>query len=301
MAFKVNAELRSCGGRLLKLSHVSNVCKSTMDVNVYLPVQYYNKSGRTIPTIYYLSGLTCTPQNASEKAFWQAQADKYGFAVVFPDTSPRGADVPNDPEGSWDFGQGAGFYVNATLEPFSKHYNMYDYIHNELPGLLAKHFGSGSEGAKIDFLENIGITGHSMGGFGALSGYLKNYRNPKWRFKSCSAFAPIVNPSAVPWGQKAFQGYLGQDKASWEEYDPCCLVKKVENAGDDTILIHVGTGDPFLEKHLKPELLAEAIKGTSWEGKVSINLVDGFDHSYYFVSTFVPAHAKYHAEKLGLV
>ncbi|CDO95293.1 unnamed protein product [Kluyveromyces dobzhanskii CBS 2104] len=294
MALKLTSTIAVCGGKLLKLSHPSSSTGTNMDINLYLPKQYYNsaESAKLIPSLLYLSGLTCSPQNASEKAFWQIQADKYGFAVIFPDTSPRGEGVATDPEGSWDFGIGAGFYVNATEQPYSAHYNMYDYVHKELPQVLAEEFGS-----KVDFFDNISITGHSMGGFGALSGYLKNIN----RYKSCSAFAPIVNPSTVPWGQKAFKGYLGEDKRIWAEYDPSDLVKTVTNVNGDKILIHVGTSDPFLEKHLKPHLIEDAAKGTSWEGKIEVNIEDGFDHSYYFISSFVPQHAEFHAKHLGLI
>lgn len=297
MSFKVSQDVAVCGGRLLKLSHFSKVIGTTMDVNVYLPKQYYSQTlSKVIPSLYYLSGLTCSPQNASEKAFWPFQADKYGFAVVFPDTSPRGEEVAKDPECSWDFGIGAGFYVNATQEPFDKHYQMYDYIHKELPAALDEYF---SDGSLVDFVDNVAITGHSMGGFGALAGFLKNY--DAHRYKSCSAFAPIVNPSKVPWGQKAFKGFLGGDEEAWKSYDPSELVKTVSNRGDDRILIHQGTKDPFLESNLRPELLLEASKGTSWENKIDLKMVDGFDHSYYFVSTFVPEHATFHAKNLGLI
>ncbi|EDO16460.1 hypothetical protein Kpol_1066p25 [Vanderwaltozyma polyspora DSM 70294] len=297
MTFKINQEIAVCGGRLLKLSHESIATKTSMDVNVYLPKQFYQKSSKIIPSIYYLSGLTCSPQNASEKAFWQIQADKYGFVMVFPDTSPRGEGVATDPENSWDFGIGAGFYVNATEEPYSKNYHMFDYVHNELPKSLSEHFNK--DGKKIDFLDNIAITGHSMGGFGAISGYLKTL--DKNQYKSCSAFAPIVNPMNVPWGQKAFKGYLGDDKSKWEQYDPCQLLKVVPSKNNDKILIHVGTNDPFLERELKPDNIVEASKGTTWENKIDMNIAEGFDHSYYFISTFVPMHAEFHAKNLGLI
>lgn len=294
MSLKINSTVSVCGGKLLKLSHASTVTGTNMDVNVYLPKQYYSgsNSGKLIPSILYLSGLTCTPQNASEKAFWQFQADKYGFAVIFPDTSPRGDEVAKDPAGSWDFGQGAGFYLNATQKPYSKHYQMYDYVHKELPQVLAKEFGS-----KVDFLDNISITGHSMGGYGAISGYLKNIS----KYKSCSAFSPIVNPSVVPWGEKAFGGYLGTDKCTWEQYDPTSLIKKVENVDNKSILLHFGSNDPFLDNQLKPDLIKDASKGTSWENKIDITIADGFDHSYYFISSFVPQHAEFHAKYLGLI
>lgn len=299
MSFKVRQEIATCGGKLLKLSHFSELIGLSMDVNVYLPKQYYYKDyEKVIPTVYYLSGLTCSPDNASEKAFWQFQADKYGFGMVFPDTSPRGDSVPDDPEKSWDFGIAASFYVNATKKPYDKHYMMYDYIHKELPVLLDEHFSESST-KKLDFLDNVGITGHSMGGYGALTGFLKNYDAN--RYKSCSAFAPIVNPSSVPWGQKAFKGYLSDDENDWDKYDPCKLIKRITNTRNDMILIHQGTKDPFLKDNLKTDLLTEASKNTSWEGKIDIRYADGYDHSYFFVSTFVPDHARFHAKNLGLI
>ncbi|SJM83062.1 probable S-formylglutathione hydrolase [Zygosaccharomyces bailii] len=297
MSFNVNAEIAVCGGKLLKLSHYSDVVNNTMDVNIYLPQQYFTGSnGKPIPSIYFLSGLTCTPQNASEKAFWQLQADKYGFTMVFPDTSPRGEHIPDDP--AYDFGVGAGFYLNATQEPYKKYYQMYDYVHKELPRQLNQYFNN-NKNPKLDFLDNVSITGHSMGGYGALSGYLQNYHSKK--YKSCSAFAPIVNPMNVPWGQKAFKNYLGNDRLTWRQYDPSELVKQVHNYGDDKILIHQGTKDPFLNENLRSNLLIEAARGTSWEDKIDLRMVDGFDHSYYFISSFVPIHAEFHAKHLGLI
>ncbi|SCW02537.1 LAFE_0F08614g1_1 [Lachancea fermentati] len=295
MSFKINQEIACCGGKLLKLSHQSSETKTAMDVNIYLPKQYYEEGITLIPVIYYLSGLTCSPQNATEKAFWQVQADKYGFAIVFPDTSPRGEKVPDDPEKGWDFGLAAGFYVDATQEPYKTNYRMFSYVHEELPKELDSYFNK--ENTKIDFLDNVAITGHSMGGFGALSGYLKYYN----RYKSCSAFAPIANPTNVPWGIKALSGYLGSDKELWAQYDPCSLVSEVDNTRQSTILIHCGTKDPFLKDQLKPEQLQEAVKNTSWEGKIDLKIVEGFDHSYFFISTFVPEHAEFHAKNLGLI
>ncbi|SJM88172.1 probable S-formylglutathione hydrolase [Zygosaccharomyces bailii] len=296
MSMEVREEIAVCGGKLLKLSHYASVVNCNMNVNVYLPKQYYTGSDGPIPVIYFLSGLTCSPQNASEKAFWQIQADKYGFSVVYPDTSPRGENVPDD--SAYDFGVAAGFYLNATEEPYKKYYQMYDYVHRDLPAQLMDYFNN-LKGTKVDFMVNISITGHSMGGFGALSGYLQNYGTKK--YKACSAFAPIVNPTNVPWGQKAFGNYLGNDKSKWQLYDPCDLIKRVRNDGDDIILIHQGTNDTFLKENLKSQLLLEASKGTSWENKIDLRLVNGFDHSYYFVSSFVPEHAKFHAKHLGLI
>lgn len=309
--FQVNSKINVCQGQLYKMTHESKVNGCSMEVNVYLPKQYFQNSKKTVtpsvsgkdeplPTLYYLSGLTCTPQNASEKAFWQSQCDKYGFVIVFPDTSPRGDNIPKDPENGWDFGIGAGFYLNATKEPFNKNYNMYEYVHNELPNMLQDFFQDSNANApslkKIDFLNNVGITGHSMGGYGAISGFLKNLN----RYKSCSAFSPILNPKNVPWGSKAFNGYLNNSE-EWDQYDPCELIKQTEYVKGKDILIHLGTSDPFLKNQLKPELFEDAIKNTEWSKHVKINMVDGFDHSYYFISSFVPEHAKFHAEKLGLI
>lgn len=298
---QVNSEVSVCQGKLYKMSHESKVNNCSMDVNVYLPKQFFqgnNNNTKPLPTLYYLSGLTCTPQNASEKAFWQTKCDQYGFVIVFPDTSPRGDNIPKDPENSWDFGIGAGFYLNATREPYNQNYNMYDYIHDELPNFLQDFFEQDnySKFAKVDFLDNVSLTGHSMGGYGSIAGFLKNLN----RYKSCSAFSPILNPKNVPWGIKAFNGYLkGTDE--WDQYDPCELIQKTKYIDGKDILIHIGTNDSFLKDQLKPELFQDAIKGTEWSQHVNIKMVEGFDHSYYFISTFVPEHAKFHAERLGLI
>lgn len=294
MSLQITKEISCCGGRLLNLSHHSQETQTLMSVNVYLPKQYYTEAIK-IPVIYYLSGLTCTPHNASEKAFWQIQADIYGFAIVFPDTSPRGDNIPDDPERNWDFGLGAGFYLDASKNPFSTNYRMYSYVHNELPLCLQQFFNNVND--KLDFLDNVAITGHSMGGCGALVGYLRNIN----RYKSCSAFSPIVNPLGVPWGQKAFKGYLINSEDTGKQYDPCYLFQNIKNKHNATILIDFGSEDPFLLNQLKPELLEQAISGTTWDGKVKIRLQQGFDHSYYFVSSFVPDHAKFHAKNLGLI
>ena len=304
MTFTINSKIAACGGQFLKMSHQSKVTKCLMNVNVYLPKQYFqrlnkkdkqNDSNAQIPTIYYLSGLTCTPQNASEKAFWQVQADRYGFAMVFPDTSPRGENIPTDPKNDWDFGLGAGFYINATKEPFSENYHMYDYVHEELPDQLNKFF---SNDGIVDFINNISITGHSMGGFGALSGFLKNLN----KYKSCSAFAPILNPLNCPWGEKAFNGYFNDPLEEGKLYDPCELIKTVDYIEGKDILIHIGTNDPFLEKQLNPEnFLKEVNRNEQWKKHIVLQMVDGYDHSYYFISSFVPEHAEFHAKHLGLL
>lgn len=259
-----------------------------MDVNVYLPPQYDSSKSDKLPVLLYLAGLTCSPANGSEKSFFTAYAAKYGFAVIFPDTSPRGANIAGEAD-NWDFGVGAGFYVDSLAEPWKENYNMYSYIMKELLPLVNEEF----EG--LDVLGNISITGHSMGGYGAIMFYL---RNPGF-FKSCSAFAPISNPSVVPWGIKCFGNYLGDDKEEWYKYDPCHLIKtfpKQENNAN--ILIHVGTKDVFnyRDNQLRCENLVEAAKGTVLEGKIDLNVVDNYDHSYFFISSFAGEHSDFHVK-----
>lgn len=286
MSFTTDAEIHQFGGKLFKLSHESTSTNTKMDVNVFVPSSESDK----IPIVLYLSGLTCTPNNATEKSFLQYFANKYGFAVVFPDTSPRGANIAGEDD-SWDFGTGAGFYVDATQEPWSKNYNMYSYVHQELPSKLAQQF------PKLDF-DNVSITGHSMGGFGALSGFFKN----PGKYKSVSAFAPISNPSECPWGEKCFGDYLGDDKNTWYVYDPTCLVKNYNHENQPPILIHQGSKDGFYYKdhQLLPENLVTAAKEAGYKGGVDLRVVDGYDHSYFFISSFVEDHAKHHAKYLGL-
>ncbi|CAN3476338.1 S-formylglutathione hydrolase [Diutina catenulata] len=284
MTFETTAEIAQFGGTLHKLTHESRETGTKMDVNVFVP----GSATSAVPVLLYLSGLTCTPANASEKSFLQYFANKYGFAVIFPDTSPRGAGIEGEDE-SWDFGTGAGFYVDATEQPWAKNYRMYSYVHKELQEELKKHF------SQLDF-GNIAITGHSMGGYGALAGFLKN----PGHYKSVSAFAPIANPSQCPWGEKCFGSYLGSDKKKWEEYDPTVLVASY--SGDKpAILIHQGSKDGFYcnePKQLKPENFKSAAEKAGFE--VSLNVVDGYDHSYFFISSFVEDHAKHHAKYLGL-
>ncbi|KAG7698288.1 hypothetical protein KL930_001949 [Ogataea haglerorum] len=289
MSFTTQAEIKSFGGKLVKLQHDSKETQTKMDVNLYLPEQYYEQSDSKLPVLVYLSGLTCTPNNCSEKGFWQPYANKYGFAVVYPDTSPRGASIEGEDE-SYDFGSGAGFYVDATEEKWSKNYRMYSYILKELLPNLASSY------SRLDF-DNMSITGHSMGGYGALMFY---FRNPG-KFKSVSAFAPISNPSNCAWGHKCFGGYLGADKSKWAEYDPSELIKKYD--GPDTpILIHTGTADPFYfrDHQLLPENLVKASEDSKLKGKIDLHLEEGYDHSYYFISSFTKDHAAHHAKYLGL-
>jgi S-formylglutathione hydrolase len=287
--FRTNASICNFGGKLLKLSHSSKVLGCQMELNVYIPP---HEEGNKLPVLFYLSGLSCTPNNCTEKGYFQAHAAKYGIAIVYPDTSPRGTDTPGETE-SWDFGAGAGFYINATKEPWSKHYRMYDYIVDELPSELFTTFPELDE-------NNVSITGHSMGGHGALTLFL---RNPG-KYKSVSAFAPLCNPSNSPWGTKAFTGYIGEEgkaAGTWAEYDASELVKKYQGPTPE-ILIDVGTADNAYEsKELLPEAFIEAAKVSVFKDKLNLRFHQGYDHSYFFVSTFAEDHVKHAAKYLGVV
>lgn len=288
MSFTTTAEIAQFGGKLYKLSHNSVTTKTKMDVNVFVPSK--KDESTKLPVLLYLSGLTCTPNNASEKSFFQYFAAKYGFAIVFPDTSPRGANIAGEDD-SWDFGTGAGFYVDATTDPWKNNYKMYSYVHEELQSELASQFPD------LDF-SRISITGHSMGGFGALSGFLKN----PGKYQSVSAFSPISNPLTCPWGEKNFGNYLGPDKEAWYKYDPTHLIKEYSHENQPTILIHQGKSDGFYkDKQLQPEIFEAAAKDAGYKGGVDLNIVEGYDHSYFFIATFVEDHAKHHAKYLGLV
>lgn len=277
---EIQSKIATQGGQLIKLTHKSESTGTDMALNVFLPSSYSPET--KLPAILYLSGLTCTPNNASEKSNIFYFASKHQLAVVLPDTSPRNCGIEGEDE-NWDFGSGAGFYLNATKEPYSKQYRMYDYITKDLFSFLQAEYQG------ID-LTNVGIMGHSMGGFGAMMFYLKN---PSV-FRSCSAFAPICNPSSVPWGQKAFGGYL-QDEQEWAQYDPCSLISK--DAEQNEILIHVGTGDNFLYQ-LTPDNLVNAAREAGKEKMINVNMVEGYDHSYYFISSFMEQHIAHHLQYL---
>lgn len=266
------------GGEQLTLSHQSRTTGTPMRLSVFVPPAA--KDG-PVPVIYYLSGLTCTEENFTVKAGAQRMAAELGLLVVAPDTSPRGEGVPDDED--YDLGQGAGFYVDATQEPWSGNFRMYSYVAEELPELIAGAFPVAAG--------KSGIFGHSMGGHGALTVAM---RNPD-RFRSVSAFAPIVAPSAVPWGRKAFSAYLGADEALWREHDATHLVR--ERGFPTKILIDQGTEDPFLEEQLQTSRFIEALKQNGQSAKVRMQ--PGYDHSYYFIATFMDDHLRHHARVLN--
>ncbi len=251
-----------------------------MEFAVYLPPA---AEKGPVPVLWYLSGLTCTWENVTAKAGAQRWCAEHGIAFVAPDTSPRGEGVPDDADGAYDFGLGAGFYVDALQPPFAANFSMYSHIVDELPKVVAEAF-------PLDMARQ-GITGHSMGGHGALTIALKN---PD-RFRSVSAFAPIVAPSRVPWGEKALTGYLGEDRALWADYDACELMAARGWARD--ILVDQGEADNFLEVQLKPELFAEACAAAGVD--LTLRRQPGYDHSYYFISTFMGDHVRWHAERLA--
>ena len=231
--------------------------------------------------LYWLSGLTCTDENFMQKAGAFRVAAELGLIIVAPDTSPRGQDVPDDPDGAWDFGLGAGFYLNATQQPWAKHYHMHDYVVSELPALVEAHFPAS---------ELRGISGHSMGGHGALVCAL---RNPG-RYKSVSAFSPITNPMDCPWGQKAFTRYLGEERSRWREWDACALI--AEATEKLPILVDQGDRDDFLDNQLKPQALVQAAKNA--QHPLRLRMQPGYDHSYFFIASFIEDHLRHHTQAL---
>ena len=276
MSLKLIEKHRSFGGEQCKYSHYSEVLQCDMTFSIYLPS---NKEMKKIPLIWWLSGLTCTDDNFSQKSGFQRLAEKYQVAVMIPDTSPRGEYVADDEE--WDLGQGAGFYLNATQDPWAKHYNMYTYIVDELTAIastLVPNF-SGKES----------IMGHSMGGHGALVIGMKN----KARFKAISAFSPILSPSRVPWGIKAFSSYLGEDQTSWKEWDASELVKE---AGMPPILITQGTQDEFYPKQLDETYFLKNAQENNQV--VNYKKMEGYDHSYFFIATLLEDHFSFHMKYL---
>lgn len=273
------AQNKCFGGRQLRLKHTSAVLHCDMTFSVYLPPAA--DTGK-VPVLYWLSGLTCTDENFVTKAGAQQFAAAHGIAIVAPDTSPRGEDVPDDPDAAYDFGLGAGFYVNATQAPWAKHYRMYDYIVQELPALVAEHFPV--DGTRA------GISGHSMGGHGALTIALKN----PGMFQSVSAFAPICSPLNCPWGEKALGGYLGPDQAIWAEHDASQLIRGASERLP--VLVDQGDADNFLEEQLKPGLLRTAAEEAGYP--ITLRMQPGYDHSYFFIASFIGEHIAFHAEHL---
>lgn len=275
---------KSFGGQQFRFSHRSQTLNCTMTFAIYLPPQ---ANLGAVPVLYWLSGLTCTDENFVIKAGAQQYAAEYGLAIVVPDTSPRGDDingepVPDDPQGNYDFGYGAGFYLNATQQPWARNYRMYDYITEELPELINQRFPVDST--------RTSIFGHSMGGHGALTIAMKN----PGRFKSVSAFAPIVSPPQSGFGQKALHGYLGDDPSDWQPYDSCYLVAQAEE--HLPVLIDQGDADEFLDDHLKTELLIKAAEQAGYP--MDIRMQPGYDHSYFFVASFIGEHIRFHAKYL---
>ena len=270
---------KSFGGWHKRYRHRSSSLNCDMVFAVYLPSQA--EQGEKLPVLYWLSGLTCTDENFMQKAGAHRLAAELGLIIVAPDTSPRGPGVPDDPDAAYDFGLGAGFYLNATQEPWAKHYRMYDYVVDELPALIEANFPvSGKRG----------ISGHSMGGHGALVCALKN----PGRYQSLSAFAPIANPADCPWGEKAFSGYLGNDRSRWREWDACALIAQAQERLP--ILVDQGDRDDFLANQLKPDSLEAAAKAA--DHPLTLRIQPGYDHSYYFISTFIDDHLRHHAKAL---
>ncbi|WP_265530605.1 S-formylglutathione hydrolase [Sphingomicrobium marinum] len=269
----------SHGGVQGVYEHASSATNTDMVFSVFVPE---HEEGARLPVLWYLSGLTCTHANVTEKGEFRAACAEHGIIFVAPDTSPRGEGVPDDSAGAWDFGLGAGFYVDATEPPYDRHYKMWSYVTEELPALIAKQF-------PVD-MERQSITGHSMGGHGALTVGL---RYPE-RFASISAFSPICHPSIVPWGEKAFTAYLGGHRETWRAHDTVALIE--DGAHVPELLVDVGTDDNFLEDQLKPEALAEACANAGID--LTLRLQPGYDHSYYFISSFMADHVRWHNERL---
>ena len=275
---EIVSENRAHGGSQLVVRHLSSATSTDMTFSIFLPPQA--EQGGKLPVVWYLSGLTCTHANVTDKGEYRAACAELGLIFVAPDTSPRGEGVP-DAEG-YDFGQGAGFYVDATQVPWADNFRMWTYVTEELPTLVAAEFPAD--------MNRQAITGHSMGGHGALTVALSH---PD-RFRSVSAFAPIVAPSHVPWGEKALAGYLGEDRTKWRKHDAVALIE--DGARVPELLVDVGTADIFLEQELRPELLERACADAGIA--LTLRRQPGYDHSYYFISTFMADHLRWHAERL---
>lgn len=271
-------EHRCFDGWQQRWRHDSTTLNCAMTFSIFLPPPRENTPP---PVVYWLSGLTCNDENFATKAGAQRVAAELGIVLVMPDTSPRGDDVADDD--SYDLGKGAGFYLNATQAPWATHYRMYNYLRDELPALVQAQFNISDRSA---------ICGHSMGGHGALILALKN----PGKYASVSAFAPIVNPTRVPWGQKAFSAYLGEDKTTWDEWDSCALMLKSDPTSAIPTLIDQGDTDQFLADQLQPAVLAEAARQSQWP--LTLRIQSGFDHSYWFIASFIEDHLRFHAQHL---
>ncbi|MBN2972986.1 S-formylglutathione hydrolase [Roseomonas aeriglobus] len=278
MAVEKISETKAFGGIQGVYRHASEATGTDMTFAVYVPP---HESGTKLPVLWYLSGLTCTHANVMDKGEYRRACAEQGVILIAPDTSPRGDGVPDD--SGWDFGQGAGFYVDATEEPWRANFRMKSYVEDELPALIAAEFSQAD-------LARQSIFGHSMGGHGALTIALRN----QGRFKSVSAFAPIASPLNCPWGEKALGGYLGPDKAAWRAYDTCALID--DGARVDELLVDQGDADSFLAEQLKPDLLQAACERAGIP--LTLRMQPGYDHSYLFISTFMADHIAWHAERL---
>jgi S-formylglutathione hydrolase len=279
MTIETVSQNRSHGGVQGVYKHASRETKTAMTFSVFVPPHQGNVK---LPVVWYLSGLTCTHANVTEKGEFRRACAELGLIFVAPDTSPRGENVPGDPAGAYDFGFGAGFYVDATQPPFAENYRMWSYVTEELPGLITEHF-------PVD-PKRQSILGHSMGGHGALTMAL---RLPG-RYRAASAFSPIVAPSQVPWGIKALSGYLGEDRSIWRKHDTVALIE--DGARFSDFLVDYGDADPFLTEQLRPELLERACSQAGIP--LTLRRQEGYDHSYYFVSTFMEDHMRWHAARL---
>lgn len=280
MALETLLEAKSFEGVQGVYRHASAMTGTDMSFSVFVPP---HEEGARLPVVWWLSGLTCTQANVTEKGGFREACTELGLIFVAPDTSPRGEGVPDDPDGAYDFGLGAGFYVDATEQPFATHYKMWSYVTAELPALVAEHF-------PVDSTRQS-IMGHSMGGHGALTVGLSF---PD-RFKAVSAFAPIVAPGQTPWGQKAFRGYLGEDRALWRRHDAVALIE--DGARRPELRVDQGTADPYLDEQLRPDLLRDACQTAGIA--LDLRMHEGYEHGYYFVSTFIADQLRWHAERLG--
>jgi S-formylglutathione hydrolase len=287
MSLNQLSEVKVSGGHLLRVEHLSAACQGSMTFAIFLPPQAQQGTQLSkVPALYWLSGLTCNDENFSQKAGAFALAAELGMAIIMPDTSPRGAGIEGEDD-AYDLGTGAGFYVDATQAPWSKAYNMYSYVTEELPNIIQSNYAVNDQAA---------ISGHSMGGHGALICALKN----PGKYASVSAFAPITSPSQCPWGQKGLTAYLGSDEATWAPWDTNQLVQKNHTAGitPQALLIDQGTSDPFYVDQLMPKLFNETCERLQYP--IDYREREGYDHSYYYISSFIEEHLLYHATYLGL-